>query len=88
MKKYRVLINGRNFILDMEGDTRPAGFYTTRFVEAANPEDAELAAVDAVRQDEDLRARVRNPPDDPPMLYAEEIEEVGALVEARGFTFY
>jgi len=38
-KKYIVSINGRNFLMKMDGKIRKAGFYTTRFVEAQNVEE-------------------------------------------------
>jgi hypothetical protein len=52
------------------------GFYVSRVVDAQNPNEAELAAVDLVREDSRLKGNVLNERDDPPMLYAEEIEEI------------
>ena len=88
MKKYRVLINGENFLFDYEGRPTRMGFYTTRFVEAGGREEAEQVAVAALRREEQLRSCVLNPEDDPPMMYVEEIEEVESLQESRGFAFY
>jgi hypothetical protein len=76
MSKYRVLISGENFLLNFDGQVQKLGFYVTRVVDAQNPNDAELAAVDLVRRDSRLKGNVLNQSDDPPMLYAEEIEEV------------
>jgi hypothetical protein len=57
MPKYTVSLHGtgcrievteRRFGLIRHTVLRPAGFYTTRFVEAATPEEAEAAAVTTV----------------------------------------
>ncbi|MBA3241715.1 MAG: hypothetical protein H0T60_10865 [Acidobacteria bacterium] len=88
MKKYRVLVRGENLLLAFEEGPRRMGFYTTRFVEAAGPEEAESAIVESLRQDGELGALVLNQPDDTPLMYVEEIEEVGSLRDASGFSFY
>lgn len=76
MKKYRVMINGRNFLIDLGQGLTKHGFYTTRFVEASNPHDAEIKAVASLRQWDEVKALVKNKKDDPPMLYADEIVEL------------
>ena len=40
MIKYQVMLEGKNFLLNMEGSIKKYGFYTTRYLEANNPEDA------------------------------------------------
>ena len=68
------------------------GFYVTRVVEARNPDEAELAAVNLVREDSHLKGNVLNERDDPPMLYADEIEEIEKSVGAEnvntGFSWF
>lgn len=76
MNKYRVLLNGRNFLLDLGDGLAPHGFFTTRFVEADTSDEAEVKAVASVRKREEIKAKLRNLPDTPPMLFAEEIEEI------------
>jgi hypothetical protein len=76
MNKYRILLNGRNFLLDLGDGLAPHGFFTTRFVEADASNEAELKAVASVRKREEIKALLRNSPDTPPMLFAEEIEEI------------
>lgn len=49
MNKYRVLLNGRNFLLEMGDRVASHGLYTTRFVEANTPDEAELKAVNSIR---------------------------------------
>ena len=88
MNIYRVLLNGENFLMTADGKAKKLGFYTTRFVEAANEAEAESVAVSILRQDERLRGTVLNTADDPPVIYTDEIEQVNTLEKAPGFTFY
>ena len=87
-KSYRVLLHGQNFLLSTDEGPRRLGFYATRFVKARSPDRAEEIAVDLVRDDPTLGEAVLNPRDDPPMISATEIQEVGELQRATGFTFY
>jgi hypothetical protein len=92
MKKFRVLLRGENFLLRSEGVVKRFGFYTTRFVEAVDESEAERCAVEYLRQEDRLRGSVLNDPSDPPMIFAEEIDEVPSFdaVEDRspGLAFY
>jgi hypothetical protein len=92
MKKYQVLVRGENFLIDLDGECQKVGFYTTRFVEAEDEEGAELAAMDALRGDPKLTKGVLNAKTDPPLMYAEEVEEVGSFeglpAAGMGFAFY
>ena len=82
------MINGENFLLVFDGIPRRMGFYTTRFVEAFDTVHAENIAIDLVRNDQNLRSAVLNARDDPPMLYAREIEQTDAPQTATGLAFY
>ena len=91
MPAYSVTINGRNFLTDIEGEQKKLGFFTAREVEAHDPEAAEAAAVRSVRDNERLRATIRNTPEDPPMLFVEEIVKIDAVQADKpvpGFAFY
>jgi hypothetical protein len=92
MSKYKVMLEGKNFLLNLEGSTRKYGFYVTRYVEANDPEQAELNAVKIIREDRELRKSVKNDRSDPPMIYLESIDELnsfeGIHVPGTGFTFY
>ena len=92
MGRYRVLVHGVNFFLELDGERRRFGFYTTRVVRASGPEEAEAKAVELIRDDGQLSSNVLNQDDDPPMLYAEEVERLGPLrrlgAPNAGFTFY
>ncbi len=90
MAEWRVLLNGRNFLLQTDGEPKRLGFYTTRFVEAQDPEAAELAAVQMVRKDSAFQL-VLNDRSDPPMIYAEEIAECvrsDSEYPNTGYSFY
>jgi hypothetical protein len=89
MEHYRVFLRGENFILAVDGEVACLGFYTTRFVRAKGREAAETLAVDLIRGDSKL-AEVRNPRDNPPMIYIEEIEEVveNEVQPNSGYSFF
>lgn len=76
MSKYKVLVNGENFLLDYEGRPKKLGFYVWRSVEASDAEAAENAVIELIRGDTRLKGKALNGRDDPPMLYAEEVVEV------------
>ena len=92
MKKYKVFVRGQNFLINLDGVNQKMGFYTTRFIEAESEEAAEYAVMDMLRCDPKLVKGVLNERSDPPMMYAEEIEEVksfnGFPVPGTGFAFY
>lgn len=90
MPKWRVLLNGQNFLMDVDGQLTKLGFYANRYVEAESSELAELAAVQCVREDETFDS-VRNEKSDSPMIFAEEIEEImpdSDETAGAGYTFY
>ena len=79
MKKYRVMINGRNFLIDLGSGLAKHGFYTTRFLEASDPSDAEIRAVESLRKWDEIKSLLKNKEDDPPMLFADEIVELSTF---------
>lgn len=58
MPVFVVMLRGEDFILDVDGTPTRLGFYTTRWVRARTPEEAELAAVTLVKNDQTLASRV------------------------------
>jgi hypothetical protein len=91
MPKYRAMIEGRNFLLNLEGRTRRFGFYQTVFVESAGPDEAEADAIAHVRADTELQQMARNERSDPPMLYLDalyELEGAEPLPSREGRTYY
>lgn len=92
MKKFRVFIRGENFLINLDGVEQKLGFYTTRYVEAQDEEAAEYAVMDILRADPKLAKGVLNDKSDPPMMYAEEVDEIdsfeGCPLPGTGFAFY
>lgn len=86
--RFRVLVNGQNYWLNIEGRPQKKGFYTTRFVEAQDAEKARAIAEEMIRVDSKLSEGLLNEPDDPPVICAEDVEEVGMLEPAYGYAFY
>jgi hypothetical protein len=41
MKKYKVLVRGENFLINLESEDQKFGFYTTAYVEGQDEEQAE-----------------------------------------------
>lgn len=92
MNKYRVFLNGRNFWMKVDRQPKRMGFYTTRFVEADLPEEAESLAVQLIRKDTKLQKVVHNKKSDPPMIYLEGIALLksfkGIKLPGTGYVFY
>jgi hypothetical protein len=86
---FKVLLRGENFLIRFEGRATRVGFYATRFVEAKSREAAELLAVDLVRRDKEFRG-ILNERDDPPVIFADEIDVVEAseVESTAGYTFF
>lgn len=73
MKKYEVMLNGQNLLLDLGEGMGRYGFYTTCYVAAANKREAELNAVAWIKSQHNFNTILRNEPKDPPIFYAEDI---------------
>ena len=75
-----------------DGKNTLMGFYTTRWVEASSPKEAEIVAIEMIKNDQELSEAIINEKDNPPMLYAEEILEIesfeGVNPPGTGYTFY
>ncbi len=88
MPLYRCLVYGKNFPGALIKSKKPCGFYTTRFVEASDPEDAELKVVDLLREDASLQVSEKHRNSDA-RVFIDEIEEVAEITGPnKGFTFY
>lgn len=91
MKVFRGLVLGEHIKMDVSGNQCWMGFYSTRFIKAANPHEASTSAIAAVRLDTKLDGLVLNDVDDPPLLFVDEIEEVSELAVPEvepGFVFF
>ena len=89
------MVHGLNFRLNLEGEWKKLGFYTTRFADATDPVLAEDAVLEQFRQSSkclDLMAAALNSDDDPPIINAEDVEEVeertGVGEQLHGLAFY
>ena len=93
MKNFKVQLHGKNFLLNLDGEFKKYGFYTTIFVKAENPQKAEKMAVILTHQSPNLRGTVLNESADRPKINLKEIKEVGFLnffakKSTTDFTFY
>ncbi len=92
MPQFRVLIHGRNFKLKLSEDETARGFWTTRFVEANDAEEAELLAVQMIRDDPFFVGKVMNDKADSPIIDVPENSLVEKDEEIRGpgsgYAFY
>jgi hypothetical protein len=90
MKKYRVLVEGVNFLINIDDEIKKYGFYTSRLVHATDETEAELRVMDMLRIE--LKNTVLNEASDSPMMFAEEVEEVDMLYDdpasRTGFVWY
>jgi hypothetical protein len=85
-----VILNGRNFWLLIDGSRKRVGFFATRCVEAPDAERAELAAVELVHSDPELRG-ILNEARDPPMVHLDQIRELSGPASDfanTGFIFH
>jgi hypothetical protein len=91
MSWYKCFIAGENFPGAIIGESKPIGFYTTRYVEANNPEEAETRALTNLKNEQNL---LPPPGVDRPnnaKVYFENIEEVerSEVNETNlGFSFF
>jgi hypothetical protein len=90
MPHYRVQLKGLNFWLKIDDKPKRVGFFTTRFVEADDEDQAELKAVNLLGDDPKLHGAL-NERGDPPEIVIEEIDEVSAAQVApalQGYSFF
>ena len=77
---------------EIDGIRQRYGFYTTVFVEAFTPADAESRAMDVLREDAHLRDVALNAQDDPWTLAADEVHEIesfdGVRLPRQGLALY
>ena len=92
LKKYEVILNGVNYLLDVNGETKNMGFYVTRYVEGKSPEEAKSKAIELIKNLPDLNLMTQNKHDNPPILHLAEMYEIdnfsGIETLEPGFGFY
>jgi hypothetical protein len=88
MPIFRCLIRGENFPFLVDDAWRSMGFYTTRYVEAADEYDAEELGLEALQGDETLQRDPSTPGLEAAQVKFEKIEEVSQAGGNAGFTFF
>jgi len=84
------MLRGENFPIKFEDKVENLGFYTTRVVKANSEDDAELRAIDLIRNDVNLISMVQNASDANPRLYLESISKAlwWRRLGGKGYTFW
>ena len=95
MSYFQVILEGEYFFIDIDGEEELLGFFTTRWVKAMNPEEAELKAVNLLEKDQHLLSITRNfdVTEPSPKIYLSEICNVNWFTYIRhkpggGYSFY
>lgn len=92
MKKYRLLLNGKNFLLNRDGKAQKYGFYQSMFIEAETPKQAERMALTKIWHDRELKEITLNGAKDAPRVKLETFWELDELYYVNrlepGRTFY
>lgn len=92
MKNYKLLMNGRNFLISTNGKAKKHGFYQHIVIEAESPQKAGLLARARITHDSALKEITLNTENDPPVVQLHTFweldvaDEVGELEQGR--TFY
>ncbi|MDP4574348.1 hypothetical protein Q9K02_04250 [Qipengyuania sp. G39] len=85
MPVYQVLLEGHDFPGElMDDQSGKYGFFTTRFVRATSPTDAEFKAKKLVRAEFDWAFSCVGTPWGRPSLTIDEITEIETMPESRG----
>lgn len=84
------MLRGENFEIIFDGKIQNVGFYTTRIVKAPDLEQAELAAVELIKNDEHLIQMLAKDLNFTPMIYLEEIVQVKwwKKLGGKGYSFF
>lgn len=95
MSCFQVLLEGENFYVEFDGQDELLGFVTTRWVKAKNGKQAELKAMELIKNDTHLRSLLRTSDNElpPPMIYLSEMCKVNWFTYLRhqpgaGYSFY
>lgn len=89
-KKFKIVVEGQNYTVNLDNTPQRCGFFTTRFVEADNPSEAENIVLQLIR--DELKGIVLNDRNDPPAISLDEIVEIASFgnndVPGFGFTWF
>ncbi len=84
------MLEGRNFPLNLGGQLGLYGFFTTRRVKAASPEEAELAAIALIRKDRSLLDAIDGVESSNPEIFLDGIYKLNfwSRLGGAGYSFY
>ncbi|MBF7074083.1 hypothetical protein ISG33_11800 [Glaciecola sp. MH2013] len=90
---YQVLLEGKGFCFNFDGEETLGGFFTTRWVKAVSLDDAENKAVELIKNDNSLNGVVVKSDESTPIIYLENIRSVSWLTyiwrkPGKGYSFY
>ena len=91
MSRFRVLLNGRNCVVQQDGERQLMGFWATRCVDAETKEEARARAIDLIRLHPTFQSLLNGPTDPQPVVLVDEIKPVGfweGRADSPGFGFY
>ena len=78
MNRYKSMLHGENFLIDLGDGIAKHGFYTHRYTNAESEAHADQAFIDEFRASakaDDLRKSMKNTADDPPRISIEDLSE-------------
>ncbi|MCA1765301.1 MAG: hypothetical protein LC633_03480 [Desulfobulbaceae bacterium] len=79
MKKYRLLMHGRNFLLNRDGEIGRYGFYQNFFLESPDLNQAKRLVTSMIRLDKKLTEVTLNKVSDPPRINLETYWELDSF---------
>ena len=84
------MLRGENFLIKLEDKVENLGFYATRVVKANSEKEAELRAIDLIRNDGSLISMVQKTSDINPKIYLESINNASwwQRLGGKGYTFW
>jgi hypothetical protein len=88
MSHYKVTIEGSECIVKLEGLDTKVGFFTTRYVKAANALEAETKASEMVIHELKAMLVAGSPIPDLSVVEITRVSFFGAVFKSQGFTFY
>lgn len=90
MRKFRIMLEGNNILMQEDSQINKFGFFTTRLVEAESENVAKELAINLVVSE--LNLIILNSTTAPPSISIESIDEVTSfgndLAPGKGFSWY
>ena len=93
MPYFQVMLEGKDFPVKNEGKNEVFGFFTTRWVKASDEEQAELKAVELIKNDNYLLNMMIDNDEHCPKIYLVDIFKTNWLTyflkyPGKGYSFY